>query len=411
MKRLSRNQLIVFLFFVLHQSLFGQSDVTFSIQAHADDWQLFMSSNLIDDASDPDNKVVFITFTAGDDGHANHGFNGSEIPYYLARERGSVYSSKFIADLRNLKPEDIPKPKKAVVSYKKEDSSLVKHCITKYIYKNTVNYFLRLPDGNRHGSGYKTTDEQSLQKLKEGDISKISAIDNSATYENWDDLVKTVRQIILSEQDDDEQIWINCASINTRYNPNDHSDHRHASLAAREAVADMDWVGIASWMNYASRKKRANLNNRQHQNAAAVFAVYNWALLENRYYGSFDHNHQWWLLRDYYKITPPTGFFTDRKTLPQDSLLLIPTPMITAYTNPVRVGEKIEFSTEVVEKGHLEVELIDMNGATAKTKKLQVKEGPNNFNLPTDNLVEGVYVVRLDLNHKYVQSKKVVLVN
>ena len=164
-------------------------------------------------------------------------------------------------------------------------------------------------------------------------------------------------------------------------------------------------------MNYASRKKRANLNNRQHQNAAAVFAVYNWALLENRYYGSFDHNHQWWLLRDYYKITPPTGFFTDRKTLPQDSLLLIPTPMITAYTNPVRVGEKIEFSTEVVEKGHLEVELIDMNGATAKTKKLQVKEGPNNFNLPTDNLVEGVYVVRLDLNHKYVQSKKVVLVN
>jgi LmbE family N-acetylglucosaminyl deacetylase len=407
------HKFIVFLalFLTLAQNFFAQTNVTFSIQAHADDWQLFMSSNLIEDIKDQSNKVVFITFTAGDAGRGADKPNASGMPYYLARETGSVYSCKFAADLRDLHPDDIPKVESGIIAYKNADSVLVQHPIARYYYKNTVNYFLRLPDGDRHGMGFKMTNEVSLKKLKEGDISSITAIDNSTTYKNWEDLVRTVKQIILLEQEDDEQIWINCASVNNRYNPNDHSDHRHASLAVREAVKDMNWVGIASWMNYASRKRRSNLSDKQHESAAAVFAIYNWGLFEHRYYGNFDYQHQWWLSRDYYKITPPTGFFTPKKVLPKDSTMETAVPMIVTYNNPVQIGNKIQISAEMVEKGQLEVVLIDINGQIMKSKKFQVKEGSNNINLSTDDFVAGIYVIRLNLNNKYTQSKKIVLVN
>jgi LmbE family N-acetylglucosaminyl deacetylase len=405
-----QHKFFIFLFLIPHQYLFCQTNVTFSIQAHADDWQLFMSSNIIDDASDHNNKVVFITFTAGDAGHGADKFSGSDIPYYLAREIGSVYSSKFIADVGDLHPDNIPQADKMTFSYKKEDSSLVQHTIARYYYKNSINYFLRLPDGNRHGTGFKKTNDVSLQKMREGSLEKMKAIDGSTTYENWDDLVKTIRQIILFERGDDEQVWVNCASVDTRYNPNNHSDHRHASLAVREAVGSMNWIGIASWMSYASRKKRANLNDRQHENAAAVFAIYNWGLLEHRYYSNFNQGHQWWLSRDYFKITPPTGFFSDKKVI-SDSSATIAVPMIVTYSNPVRLGDKIDLSTEMVEKGQVEVELINLNGQILKSKKLTVREGTNNFSIPTDKLIAGMYVIRLNLNNKYIQSKKVVLID
>jgi hypothetical protein len=76
----------------------AQQPVSFSVQADADDWQLYMSSRLMQDFNSG-NKIVFITLTAGDEGNGANTFNGSALPYYVARERGAVYSVKTASDI------------------------------------------------------------------------------------------------------------------------------------------------------------------------------------------------------------------------------------------------------------------------------------------------------------------------
>ena len=389
----------------------AQKEVSFSIQAHQDDWQLFMSSNIIDDVMNKNNKVVFITFTAGDSGNGTNKYNGSLVPYYLAREKGAMYSCKFVADLDEQNPEILPDAQKAIISYRHPKGDSVKHFITKYTYKNTVNYFLRLPDGNRRGGGFENTDLQSLQKLREHKIGSIKSIDGSETYVSWFDLTQTVLQIILKERENSEQVWVNCASTDKFYNKNDHSDHLHASMAVQDAVAGLDWVGIASWMDYSSRKKRDNLNNRQYENATAAFAVYNWSLIENKYWSDFNRSHRHWLAMDYFKSTPPTGTYSDVGV--KEKLRNTPTnvPMVISYTNPAKSGDKINFFATFIEKGSLEVELFDINGGRLDRKEFNVNEGENNFSFKINNLQSGNYLIRLTLNHRYKQTKSLIIID
>ena len=144
----------------------AQLPVTFYVQGDADDWQLFMSEKFILDL-DMGGKVVVITLTAGDEGNGNTAFNGSPMAYYLAKERGGVYASKFVADYMNTPYPNtytIPTAQTAVISGK---------TLVKYIYGNpngtgsVVNYYLRLPDGGHSGAGFPGTSNKSLKKLKE----------------------------------------------------------------------------------------------------------------------------------------------------------------------------------------------------------------------------------------------------
>ena len=63
----------------------GQTSVFFAIQAHQDDWQLFMSARVIADMQ-AGAKMVFITLTAGDEscGAARNGGGG---PFFMGREK------------------------------------------------------------------------------------------------------------------------------------------------------------------------------------------------------------------------------------------------------------------------------------------------------------------------------------
>lgn len=242
------SKIIYLLLLATSEFVYCQQEVSFSIQAHQDDWQLFMASNITNDISSGA-KIVFITFTAGDAGIGNGG--SGLIPYYKARENGSVYSSKFAQDIFFSHPQPLPiQSNLAQISYINSSNSTISHNIAKYIYKNCVNYFLRLPDGNSNGSGFSLTGSKSLQKLKQNQISSISSIDGLTTYNGWNDLTLTIKQIILNESGSDNQVWINAPSISTNsfslnYNPNDHSDHKYSSIAARDAVSNLSWVGIA----------------------------------------------------------------------------------------------------------------------------------------------------------------------
>lgn len=284
----------------------AQLPVTFYVQGDADDWQLFMSEKLILDL-DMGGKVVIITLTAGDEGYSNTAFNGSPMAYYLAKERGGVYASKFVADYMNTPYPNtytIPTAQTAVITGK----SLVK-----YVYGNpngigsVVNYFLRLPDGNHSGAGFPGNANKSLKKLKENTISDITSVDGANTY-TWAQLVNTILGIINAERGTDPQLWMNSANLNTAVNPNDHSDHIFSATAAQEAVAPLLWIGINEFIMDHSANLAENTNNEPYEDAAGAFNMYNWSLIKEKYPSQFTTTIRAWLKKEYISINRnPSG--------------------------------------------------------------------------------------------------------
>jgi hypothetical protein len=106
--------------------------VGFYFAAHEDDWQLFMNPNAYHDVQRPSTKVVFVYLTA-DDAGAGLGNAGRSQPYYLARENGAKLSVRFMADAQKVPVIPIDSV-----------TSLSGHAIKRWLYRDTVSYFLRL---------------------------------------------------------------------------------------------------------------------------------------------------------------------------------------------------------------------------------------------------------------------------
>src|SRR5262245_13888727 len=169
--------------------------VAFYFGAHPDDWQLFMNPNAYQDVQKLSNKVVFVYVTAGDAG-VGLGNGGRSQPYYLARENGAKLSVKFIADAA--KSPEVPVDSVGSISG---------HAIKRWLYRNTVSYFMRLPDGSPQGTGYVATAEQSLKRLHEGVIRTMTSIDDSTTYQGWSDLRTAMRKLIDDERGGATEVW------------------------------------------------------------------------------------------------------------------------------------------------------------------------------------------------------------
>src|SRR5262245_16355491 len=140
--------------------------VSFYVVAHEDDWQLFMNPSAFKDVTGGAATTVFIHVTAGDDGMGT-GTGGRKQPYYLARENGAVTAVRFMVGT------DWHPPVDGVSG----SVTLNGHSIYRVRYANVAAYFLRLPDGNGSGAGYEGTGFQSLERLANGDIPTISAVD------------------------------------------------------------------------------------------------------------------------------------------------------------------------------------------------------------------------------------------
>src|SRR5678816_3876460 len=109
-------------------------------------------------------------------------------------------------------------------------ASVSGHAIKRWLYGNTVSYFMRLPDGSPQGTGYVATAEQSLKRLHEGTIRTMTSIDDSTTYESWSDLRTTLRKLIDHERGTVTNVWVNIPDTNIVKNVGDHADHQHLSL-------------------------------------------------------------------------------------------------------------------------------------------------------------------------------------
>jgi len=269
--------------------------VSFYFAAHEDDWQLFMNPSAFQDVMGSAAKTVFVYLTAGDDG-AGLGSRGRKHPFYLARENGAEQAVRFMADTSG-------QPVEKVVSH----TAFNGHPIYRVAYRNTVSYFLRVPDGHWSGEGYYETGFQSLLRLNSGANNTLRAIDGSATYSSWNDLTKTLRALIDFERGQAAQVQLNVAETDVHINPQDHSDHIMTAKAALDAVRDLACVQRVYYVDYASSKLPENLSAQQRDMESSVFAVTLAGIL------AFDHPTNWqhydtsFVGRNYFRVSAGNG--------------------------------------------------------------------------------------------------------
>lgn len=269
--------------------------VSFYFAAHEDDWQLFMNPSAFQDVSEAAAKTVFVHLTAGDAG-LGVGRGGRKHPLYLARENGAEQAVRFMADAND-------KPSEKTVSHMAFNG----HAIYRVGYRNTVSYFLRVPDGHWSGDGYYDTGFQSLRRLNSGANDVLRAVDGSATYRGWGDLTKTLRALMDYERGHAAQVQLNVAETDARVNADDHSDHLMTAKAALDAAKDLACVRRVFYVDYASSKLLENLNAQQRDMESSVFAVTLAGVL------AFDHPAAWrhydtsFVGRNYFRVREGSG--------------------------------------------------------------------------------------------------------
>lgn len=263
---------------------------SFYFSAHEDDWQLFMNPAAFRDVLDG-TKTVFIHVTAGDGGLGT-GTGGRKRPYYLAREHGAESAIRFMADSDDRAPVEATAAPVTVNG----------HPIYRVAYRNTVAYFLRLPDGSPEGTGYPDTVNQSLRALAEGQIRTLTAIDGTTTYHGWRDLVATLRGIIDFERGNARSLHFHVPELDPIVNPNDHSDHVTTAKAAVYAAEGLSETQLLHHVGYASAELPENLSGHDRDMKCAVYAVTLAGVLEFDHPTAWQHYDQNFVGRNYCRI-------------------------------------------------------------------------------------------------------------
>lgn len=235
--------------------------VAFYFAAHEDDWQLFMNPSAFHDVLDANVKVVFIHTTAGDAGLGTN-TGGRKHSYYAARENGAESAIRFMADSDNRAP----------VETRVSAPALNGRPIRRVTYRNTVAYFLRLPDGGTEGDGYAETGRQSLRRLAREEIRTLTAVDGSASYSSWRDLTATIGAIVESERGQASTVSLHVPERDTGINPGDHPDHYMTAQAALDATDRLS-ADRLHYLGYSSVKWPENLGAKDRDMKCAVYAV------------------------------------------------------------------------------------------------------------------------------------------
>lgn len=225
--------------------------------AHQDDWQLFMG-DVVFKGVRRGNHSIFVYLTAGDENHTTE--------YWRTRERAALKSTRIAAAA----------PDTATVTC--ASVRVLTHAIQRCTIANTTSYFLRLPDGGRDGSGFAHNAFQSLRKLRSTRISAIGAVDTTATYSGWSDLIATVEEIIRRERIAGSPITVHANDPNAAVNPGDHSDHQLAGLVAT-AMRTRAPAEVIYYVGYALAARPDNRTRAQTREKSALFLAYDREML------------------------------------------------------------------------------------------------------------------------------------
>jgi LmbE family N-acetylglucosaminyl deacetylase len=220
------------------------------VVAHQDDWQVFMG-DIVARTLRSGVQVRFIYMTAGDDGR--------DSVYWRTRERAALRSTLVAAQL------------KAADSTECTSVIVMRHVVRKCVVGRTESYFLRLPDGRRNGAGFPKYDQQSLRRFRARKIATITAVDGSATYQGWQDLVSTVSALLGDSSDG--RVLVHTTDPSIAANPHDHFDHRMAGLLIAE-LKKRKGFDARYYVGYALATRPANRSNEQAREKTAIFRAY-----------------------------------------------------------------------------------------------------------------------------------------
>ncbi|MCU0858245.1 MAG: hypothetical protein MUC65_07570 [Pontiellaceae bacterium] len=236
-----------------------------------------------------DNKVVFIITTAGDAGQRDGGGN-PDTPYYKAREEGSLRAVRFMVNTGNGNrgPQGAP-----------ETVTVNGHNLERYVYANCVTIFLRLPDGNPGGTGYQSTNHESLQNFYSNACDQITTVNNSTTYKDWNDLVSTLAGIVRYETTESAIIIFHTAETDETINPGDHSDHRHTTFAVKDAAKEFPDSLMFLYCGYSTGNRESNITSEDLQINIGTWAATASGLSDNGYHSTWEPGHNCWLSRSY----------------------------------------------------------------------------------------------------------------
>jgi hypothetical protein len=185
----------------------------------------------------------------------------------------------------------------------------------------TESYFLRLPDGGRNGAGFARHKFKSLRKLRGKKITAISAIDGSATYRGWEDLMATAGKLItlqsangvdsLNTRSVDSEYAIHASDPSIAANPHDHFDHRMAGLLVADLQKRERWKTIQYYAGYALATRAANRSSDQAREKTATFLAYNNEMVRaNKTWSAYREHPAFYsqcMLRTYARTAPIPG--------------------------------------------------------------------------------------------------------
>lgn len=353
------------------------------ISAHPDDWQLFMNPNAYQSVKTDNEKVIFLHTTAGDGG------NGVGSNFYLARQEGSLRAIRFMSNTFTNEG--------ALGANMNQTTVMVNgHAILKFSYRNAVAYFLRLPDGNLNGDGFPITGNKSLQKLYNGSISSIAAIDGSATYISLADLKTTIQTIIQNEANPGT-VEFNMADIDINQNPYDHSDHIYSAYILNDVANNFSNPALNYYVDYYSASRPANILGDDLLVNSGTWGVTASGISDLNSYSTWDYAHNIWLSRQYFRSVNPSNLPIATIVITDDTAAENPFNFgkFNVRLNSLNSGSKLKVNFNVTGTA---TEGVDYEGLSRKAK---IKTSTDNINIklnPIDDTeVEDIETVTITL--------------
>jgi len=262
---------------------FSNTPLDVAIVAHADDWQVFFGDVIVERIK-TGHRAVFIYLTAGDDGR--------DSVYWRQREIAALHSTRVAS---GSSPSQVMQC---------DTVPVLAHAILRCVLGSSESYFLRLPDGNRNGAGFARNDFESLRKLRTKRIAVAHAIDNSARYAGWRDLVATVSGLVrmVSDSMNAHDVVLHTTDPSVRINPHDHYDHRMAGKLTESLLTANNWTG-RYYIGYALATRAPNRTSLQRQEKLEVFSAYDRAMTQiNAKWSAYGEHPQFYaecMLRTY----------------------------------------------------------------------------------------------------------------
>ena len=269
-------------------SVRAQRDVF--VVAHQDDWQLFMGDVVAKQIAGED-SATFIYLTAGDDGR--------DSLYWQTRERAAIQSTRLAIGVAAADSAAV----------KCSTTKVLEHAIRKCVIANTESYFLRLPDGKRNGVGFARHDFESLRKLRGEKITVMTAVDGSAAYRGWGDLLATAR-VLIGSRSANTDLVVHANDPSVAANPHDHFDHRMVGLLVNDLRKGQKW-NTRYYVGYALATRAANRSTDQAREKTAIFLAYDKEMMRiNKAWSAYEEHPAFYsecMLRTYARTPRSSG--------------------------------------------------------------------------------------------------------